>query len=341
MSAPRRRSARGIHGGAAPAAERDDDDDAGDVVMVDYRFSIVAARRLIFDLLSDKQEEVVRSIGFGGVLHLTRYRKLDRHFSAWLCNRLTAADAPAAPVFLADGAGAEVPVTARDVHEVLGIPNGERQVVGGPARDPAAKERDAAAVRRALGLGPGEALTLKAAEAVVARRRKDAPVPPPPGPMTPAERDAFVVAFLLLLVEHFFAPGSVNRRGKVNEEVFHALAVPAEVHLYDWAGYVLDEFRRCAGCVRQQVASRCSKISLSGCLLFLQIFYIDRLDFGAAGCGVPRGVQPRIAAYDCDSRLTKTADLLACLACLVSTNATSDVQSFRLLVLGLRSNEQC
>ncbi|CAL4956575.1 unnamed protein product [Urochloa decumbens] len=297
-SAARRRSARGIHGGAAPAAERDDDGDAGDVVTVDYRFSILAARRSIVDQLSEEQEEVVRSIGFGGVLHLTRYNKLDRHFSAWLCNQLTAAAAAApAPVFLADGAGTEVPVTARDVHEVLGVPNGERQVVGCPGRgDPAAKERDAAAVRRALGLGDGEALTLQAAEAVVARRRKDAT--PPPGPMTPAERDAFVVAFLLLLVEHFFAPGSVYRRGKVNEEVFHALAVPAEVHLYDWAEYVLDEFCRCAGRVREQVASRCSKISLSGCLLFLQIFYIDRLELRAAGCQVPRGVQPRVAAYD-------------------------------------------
>ncbi|CAL4949849.1 unnamed protein product [Urochloa decumbens] len=297
-SAARRRSARGIHGGGAPAAERDDDGDAGDVVTVDYRFSILAARRSIVDQLSEEQEEVVRSIGFGGVLHLTRYNKLDRHFSAWLCNQLTAAAAAApAPVFLADGAGTEVPVTARDVHEVLGVPNGERQVVGCPGRgDPAAKERDVAAVRRALGLGDGEALTLQAAEAVVARRHKDAT--PPPGPMTPAERDAFVVAFLLLLVEHFFAPGSVYRRGKVNEEVFHALAVPAEVHLYDWAEYVLDEFCRCAGRVREQVASRCSKISLSGCLLFLQIFYIDRLDLRAAGCQVPRGVQPRVAAYN-------------------------------------------
>jgi hypothetical protein len=73
----------------------------------------------------------------------------------------------------------------------------------------------------------------------------------------------------VLLVEHFFAPGSVGRRGKVNEEVFHALANLAEVQLYDWGEFVLEEFRRCAGCVRQQVTSRCSKISLSGCLLFL------------------------------------------------------------------------
>ena len=90
--------------------------------------------------------------------------------------------------------------------------------------------------------------------------------------MTQPERDAFMVAFLLLLVEHFLAPGApVGRRGKVNEEVFHAVANPSEVHLYDWAEYVLEEFRRCAGSVRRQVTSRCSKISLSGCLLFLQV----------------------------------------------------------------------
>ncbi|KAF8642989.1 hypothetical protein HU200_067020 [Digitaria exilis] len=210
-------------------------------------------------------------MGFEGVLHLSRYSKLDRHFSAWLCNQLVVATAPASasaparvPISLADGAGADVPVTARDVSEVLGVPNGERPVE--VARNPADKGRDAAAVRRALGLDPGEAPTLQAAEAIVARRNKDAPLAQ--GPMTQAERDAFVVAFLLLVVEHFFAPGSVNRRGRVNEEVFHALANPSEVHLYDWAEYALEEFRRCAGRVREQVTSKSSKIALSGCLPF-------------------------------------------------------------------------
>ena len=262
-------------GAVSAAAALEYDDDSCDVVTVDYRFSILAVRRFV-DQLSEEQEEVVRSIGFEGVLYLTRYKKLDRHFSAWLCHQLelvTAAAAPGAsssapvPLFLADATGEKVPVTARDVHEVLCIPNGERQV--GLGRNSTEKESDAAAVRRALGLDPGEAPTLQLAEAVIARRRKDAPSP---GPMTQPERDAFVVAFLLLLVEHFLAPGPpVGRRCKVNEEVFHAVANPSEVHLYDWAEYVLEEFRRCAGSVRRQVTSRCSKISLSGCLLFLQV----------------------------------------------------------------------
>nr|CAB3473173.1 unnamed protein product [Digitaria exilis] len=277
MSARRRSAHGGIRAGAVPAAEPEVD---GDVVTVDYRFSILAVRRFV-DKLSDEQEEVVRSMGFEGVLHLSRYSKLDRHFSAWLCNQLAVATAPASasvparvPISLADGAGAEVPVTARDVHEVLGVPNSDRQV-GRIGRALAEKERDADAVRRALCLDPGEALTLQAAEAIVARRNKDAPSPT--GPMTQAERDAFAVAFLLLLVEHFFAPGSVSRRGKVNEEVFHALANPSEVHLYDWAEYALEEFRRCAGRVREQVTSKSSKIALSGCLLFLEYSVVSCL----------------------------------------------------------------
>nr|CAB3477214.1 unnamed protein product [Digitaria exilis] len=294
MSARRRSAHGGIRAGAVPAAEPevDGDDDAGEVVTVDYRFSILAVRRFV-DKLSDEQEEVVRSMGFEGVLHLSRYSKLDRHFSAWLCNQLVVATAPASasaparvPISLADGAGADVPVTARDVSEVLGVPNGERPVE--VARNPADKGRDAAAVRRALGLDPGEAPTLQAAEAIVARRNKDAPLAQ--GPMTQAERDAFVVAFLLLVVEHFFAPGSVNRRGRVNEEVFHALANPSEVHLYDWAEYALEEFRRCAGRVREQVTSKSSKIALSGCLLFLQFSTVkpaQRDDFRSTSEGRP------------------------------------------------------
>ena len=59
----------------------------------------------------------------------------------------------------------------------------------------------------------------------------------------------------------------MGRRGKV----FHALANPSEVRLYDWVEYVLEEFGRCSDRVQQQVTSRCSKILLSGCLLFLQV----------------------------------------------------------------------
>ncbi|TVU20812.1 hypothetical protein EJB05_30409, partial [Eragrostis curvula] len=296
-------SARGR--GASPRGSRraswavdDDYDDGGDGVKVHYRFSAVAVRRVV-EALSPEQEELVRSIGFGGLLHLKRYYKLDRHFSAWLCNQLRGESPPATAsgggVFLADGAGAaEVPVTARDVHEVLGVPLGERPVGRG---GDATEEEDAAAVRRALGLGPGDALTLPVAEAVLGRR------PSAPGPMTQAERDAFVVAFVLFAAGHFLAPPAAGRRDKVNQEVFHALANPSEVGLFNWAQYVLEELRRCAGRVREQVAAGFSKISLSGCLLFLQIFYLDRLDFEAASgrsaLRPRRGDgQPRVADYN-------------------------------------------
>lgn len=64
----------------------------------------------------------------------------------------------------------------------------------------------------------------------------------------------------------------MRRRGKLNEEVFHALANPSEVHLYNWAEYALEELRRCAARVRQQVADGAPRIVLTGCLLFLQVY---------------------------------------------------------------------
>ncbi|KAF8676473.1 hypothetical protein HU200_047030 [Digitaria exilis] len=51
---------------------------------VGNRFSILA-------LSSEQEEAVVRSMSFEGVLRLTRYSKLDHHFSAWLCNQLVVA----------------------------------------------------------------------------------------------------------------------------------------------------------------------------------------------------------------------------------------------------------
>ena len=92
--------------------------------------------------------------------------------------------------------------------------------------------------------------------------------------MTPSERDKFVVAFVLFVVGHFLAPRGPGER--TNAEVFHALSNPAEVRQFDWAGYVLQQLLECAGRVhrQRQLAGggvTCSKIELSGCLLFLQV----------------------------------------------------------------------
>jgi len=236
---------------------------------VEYRFSPGKVFHLI-EQLSPEQEELVRSIGFGGLLELPQYDKLDRHFSAWLFYQITSAKAPAS---MSDGSGATVRITARDVHEVLGVPHGPRPVAAGLG----ATEADAAAVRRALGLEPrqGQEVTLKYANKVL-----DGLMPSPASssrrPMTPSERDKFVVAFVLFVVGHFLAPRGLGEH--TNTEVFHALANPSptEVRQFDWAGYVLQQLLECAGRVhrKRQLAGggvTCSKIELSGCLLFLQV----------------------------------------------------------------------
>ncbi|CAL4949850.1 unnamed protein product [Urochloa decumbens] len=273
------------------------DDDAGDHLTVEYRLSPGKVFHLI-EQLSEEQEELVRSIGFGGLLDLPRYDKLDRHFSAWLFNQITTVTTgAAAAASMSDGGGAEVPVTARDVHEVLGVPHGPRPVGLG------AMEGDVVAVRRALGLNPreGQQVTLKYARKVLEKLT----APPPPlsssgssRAMAQPERDAFVVAFLVFVVGHFLAPRGPGER--INAEVFHALANPSEVGQFDWAGYVLRLLLDCAGRVRRQLAgggASKSKIELSGCLLFLQVFYLERLDSER-----PQPERwPRIAAYDSDT----------------------------------------
>ncbi|RLN23914.1 hypothetical protein C2845_PM07G11420 [Panicum miliaceum] len=268
-------------GSLAMSALDDDDDDAGDVVKVHYRFSAMAVRRVV-DSFSPEEGELIRSIGFGGLLHLTRYGKLDRHFSAWLFNQLAA----------------EVPITARDVHEVLGVPIGERPV----GRDPA--DGDTAAVRPALGnMQP----TLPVAEAVLGQRKAR----PLAGPMTQSERDSFVVAFVLFVVGHFLAPPAGGRREKVNAEIFHAVANPSEVRLFNWADYVLHELRHCDVRARQQVADGSSRsCSPAASFSFRYILYLDRLDLSAVGCGEPRQrqVQPRVAAF-CNDILHQLIEL--------------------------------
>ncbi|KAL6882021.1 hypothetical protein ACP4OV_011493 [Aristida adscensionis] len=284
-----------------------DGDDAGDTLSVEYRFSPRKVTHLV-EQLSEEQLELVHSIGFGGLLRLPRYDKLDRHFSAWLFTRLAAAPAPA-PASMRDGAGVRLPVTARDVHDV-GVPHGGRRV------GVAATDRDVDAVL--LALVPGgldldprkKRLALADAERVLLKLT--APPPPPPssstsssGPaMTPSQRGAFVVAFVVFVVGHFLAP--LSQREHTNTDVFHALVnpSPSEVRGYDWAGYVLNQLLECAGPVRKRLKELTAgsyhgkpKIELSGCLLFLQVFYLERLDLERP----QPELMPRIAAYDTDT----------------------------------------
>ncbi|TVU20815.1 hypothetical protein EJB05_30412, partial [Eragrostis curvula] len=140
-------------------------EDAGDTLFkVDYRFSPGKVFHVV-EQLSPEQQELVRSIGFGGLLDLPRYDKLDRHFAAWLFNQVDAATAS-----MADSAGARAPITARDVHEVLGVPLGGRDVAPGRAAGAGADAEEwdlVPAVRRLLGLEPREELTLKHAKNVL------------------------------------------------------------------------------------------------------------------------------------------------------------------------------
>ncbi|KAL6627852.1 hypothetical protein ACP70R_031578 [Stipagrostis hirtigluma subsp. patula] len=278
------------------------DDDGGDTLSVEYRFSPGKVFRVVAQL-SEEQRELVRSTGFGGLLHLPLYDKLDRHFSAWLFTKVAAA-----PPSVEDGAGAKVPVTARDVHDVLGVPHGARPVGAG------ATERDVAAVLQALFPGgrPDQEprrkkLTL--ADAWKVLQELTAPPPPPSSSLTsrptmaPPERDAFVVAFVIYAVGHFLAPLGLSEH--TNTDVFHALVnpSPSEVRQYDWAGYVLRQLLDCAGRVRKVVkpGSSKTKIELSGCLLFLQVFYLDRIDPERP----QPGRRPRIAAYDAETLRTR------------------------------------
>jgi hypothetical protein len=99
-----------------------------------------------------------------------------------------------------------------------------------------ATEADAVAVLRALGLLPreGQEVTLKYARKALDELMAP-PVPLSPlssrRPITPSERDKFVVAFVMFVVGHFLASHSPGKR--TNTEVFHALANPSEVRQFD------------------------------------------------------------------------------------------------------------
>ncbi|CAO2203535.1 unnamed protein product [Urochloa humidicola] len=203
-----------------------DEDDAGDALTVEYRFCPGKVFHLIEQL-------ALRGASGAGPLHRLRrpprpptvrqaglpFLRLalqpDHH------NRhRRAGGGGGVPVGQRRRRGPREAVTARDVHEVLGVPHGPRRW-GSAAY--------AAAVRRALGLSPHERQVVTLAQVKKVLDELTAPRPLSSSgsrrPMTQPERDRFVVSFLVYVIGHLLAPPGL--REHTNAEVFHALANPS------------------------------------------------------------------------------------------------------------------
>lgn len=260
-----------------------------------------AVHKVISRFSLDKKQ-LVRSIGFGGLLELPLHRKIGHRFSLWLLTKVvpdsTVASHPAAA-----GKVAGMPFYPNDVSKVFGVPSG-----GCPVPKLVSDEAKAI-LRGALGLGEGDdsrPRILHAAKHVLKRKFGRG--------MAEKDQAAFKIAFVVFVVENLLAPRETD---SVSLDYFMALRRPDEIHTYDWSEFVIRVVLDSARQVQAAFAQGRPVENLFGCILFLQIYYLDNLDFGHEK-NLLHDHTPRCKAYDYDTikklaKADRTSSRVGCL----------------------------
>ncbi|KAL6631292.1 hypothetical protein ACP70R_028142 [Stipagrostis hirtigluma subsp. patula] len=235
--------------------------------------------------LSAAQRRLVRAAGFGSLLDIPYPPKVNRQLYAWLLSRLDVGRM----VLAVDGGGREAPVRAEDVRRVLGVPMGRR-----PVRGAGESERALAPVRVREMYGGAAPASVIDHEAVISGTRACD---------TEAEREMFLCSFVCAMVGNVLAPR--GRYDKVHTEICPAVAYPFSAGEFDWCSYVVDELRDGAVRAQKALATGANTVTLRGCLLFMQVLYMDSLP--VAKSMVSQTAFPRAVVYtpDVAEMLTK------------------------------------
>uniref|UniRef100_A0A0D9Y174 Aminotransferase-like plant mobile domain-containing protein n=1 Tax=Leersia perrieri TaxID=77586 RepID=A0A0D9Y174_9ORYZ len=234
----------------------------------------------IFRRLNKVKTDLVKEMGFGGLLHMPLITNR-RDFSYWLLSRVSPTRSA---IKLSNGDF--LPFCTNDVTKVFGIPC-EGEELDSPSPDVVAHVKTL--IARRLGVTDFKDVNKEILEEVILKYHK--------GFMSDDDKDAFKTAFLILVMMKFLAPQA--NLDNICPRYFYALVDTSEISKFNWSAYVLNEILAAAEAAQKKIADgqRCGYIN--GCVIFLQIFYLDNLDLGHLS--FQHGILPRIALYDNES----------------------------------------
>ncbi|KAF8659775.1 hypothetical protein HU200_058237 [Digitaria exilis] len=224
----------------AEIALRSSSTKAGDEhkVLIQTAFSMTALDH-VCSKLSDEKKEIVCSIGFGSLLSLPWQTKISRQIVFWIMRHM---DLENGAILVGDGA--MVRFTEEDVNLVLGIPCKGKVVLD----ENYSTAIVASKIKSLLMLGPENEMSITTVQSIVMREysRK----------MTPREREAFKIAFVIYIDACFLWPR--GQAAKPNQGIYKHLVDTSSMQDINWCAYVIRGVKESAA----------------------KVFYLDNLDFG-------------------------------------------------------------
>ncbi|XP_062200426.1 uncharacterized protein LOC133903087 [Phragmites australis] len=232
--------------------------------------------RTVHDELQGLDEEkigLLREVGLGGLMSLPSIKVVDRGLSLWLLRRLRPKD-----MKLQLGDNSFAAIREQDINRVLGIVSG-RELVSNVHSSLVEHK-----VKRLLGV---HVLNISSVRGVLENLRNKSG-------LNSEEKNAFRVA--AVLVSFGYMLWANNRGGAtICKELLIACSIPEKLRMTNWAEFILRTLSSSATKIQADLRAGAGSVLLGGCLIFLQILYLDCLEFGVYS--VPANTLPRIAGY--------------------------------------------
>ncbi|KAL6609417.1 hypothetical protein ACP70R_039386 [Stipagrostis hirtigluma subsp. patula] len=217
----------------------------------------------IFGGLDGVKRELVKEIGFDGLLKLPGQFELDETLSLWLLSRLDTDSCS-----LITPRGEMLPIRDVDVHFVLGIPFHGTEV----RHDNKVHGEVLAAIKRKLSItGTAATLTMDYLEHLLMKDYAE--------PMQKEEKDAFKIAAVLYAMANLLAVDGPKNRFPLS--LLRNFLDTNTIGQINWSGYVLSIIREAAVHVKRLIEEGKEIHTLGGCTYFLQVMYIDNLSLGS------------------------------------------------------------
>jgi len=236
-----------------PSSPNSSDDETSSAANITNRCSPKAVFAVV-SKLSEFKKQIVREIGFGGILHIPCISTINLKLSAWLLSKLDSEES-----CLVFGPSRRIYVHEGDVGIVLGIPDGDIDISTTSVTD-----EQLELLRSSIGLVGSDPRSIKGIEYVLEKHLDDQ--------SSSQEIDGFKVAFVVFFIGHLLAP--CVKHDQVHLDFWGALKNPGSLDRYNWCRYVYGHVLEAAQKVRAEIISKGRATSLSGSHYFLQVMHV-------------------------------------------------------------------
>jgi len=207
----------------------------------------------IINSLDNQKQELVKSIGLGGLLYFPCIKQLNRKFSIWLMSRVDALKKQ-----MSVHEGISISLHKDDVNKVFGVPCSGLKVTGSVL--PNQKTIELISTEY-LSVQLSSARRVKTVQQIIEKKYDSE--------MSQQEKVAFKTAFVIYIMSTLLAPGA--KFDYVSVEFWNALADPDRIGCYDWSEYILDKLLDSCMKVRADLNAGRKSPGLTGCAFFLQV----------------------------------------------------------------------